>query len=264
MLDNKIPSFAHRLLSVWFRHLRIYTRNVISNAISPLVDPLLFILGVGIGLGAYVGAIDTPATGNLPFLTFLASGIAISTSMFTATFECTYATFIRLDFDKVYDGMLGAPLSAYNILLGELLWAGSKGIIFCLGVALVCFLFGLLPPIMLILAPLIGFFSGMLFGSLGFLVTSFIKTINHFSILFTALLTPMFMFCGVFFPIETLPSTLRPLTEILPLTHPVRLARALAFGGSYSMVIWDIAYCLLFVSIVGGWGIIRLRRRLID
>ena len=263
-MGNNIPSFAQRLFSVWFRHVRIYARNLVSNAISPLIDPLLFILGVGIGLGAYVGAIDTPATGNLPFLTFLASGIAISTSMFTATFECTYATFIRLDFDKVYDGMLGAPLSAYNILLGELLWAGSKGTIFCLGVALVCFLFGLLPPIMLLLAPLIGFVSGMLFGSLGFLVTSFIKTINHFSILFTALLTPMFMFCGVFFPIETLPTTLRPLTEILPLTHPVRLARALAFGGSYSMVLWDIGYCLLFVTIVGSWSIVRLRRRLID
>ena len=249
---------------MWVRHLTVYSRNIISNAISPFIDPLLFIVGIGIGLGSYIGVVEYAGLENLSYLTFLTIGITISSSMFTATFETTYGTYFRMEYEFVYDGILGAPMSVYNILIGEALWAATKGLIFCLAVAVVGLVFSISPPILLLIAPVLGFIGGLMFAAMGFFVTSYVKAINHFSILFTAVLSPMFFFSGVIFPLERLPAGLRPVAEILPLTHPVRIGRSLALGVDNPLLIWDITYIVLFVTIIGGSALIRLRNRLID
>ena len=264
MISNRYPSFPSRLYSMWLRHFKVYSRNIFSNAISPFIDPLLFIVGIGVGLGSYIGVVSFLGLENLSYLTFLTTGIAVSSSMFTATFETTYGTFIRLDFDKVYDGILGAPMSAYDILIGEALWAGTKGLIFCFAISVVGLIFGIAPANLLYIAPLLGFVGGVMFASMGFFVTSFVNTINHFSILFTAVLSPMFFFSGVIFPLERLPSVVRPIAELLPLTHPVRIGRTWALGVRNDHLWWDIAYIVLFIGIIGSLALMRLRKKLID
>ena len=264
MSNSNYPSLARRLLNVWIRHIKIYKRNLFSNAISPFIDPLLFIVGIGLGLGVYIGSIDYGGISNIPFITFLTTGIAISSSMFTATFETTYGTHIRLYYDKVYDGMLGAPLTAYDIIFGEGLWAGTKGLIFCLAIAIVGLIFGIIPANLLIIAPILGFIGGIMFAALGFFITSFVNTINHYSILFTAVLSPMFFFSGVIFPLENLPPVVRPIAEILPLTHPVRIGRALAFGIKNDLLLFDLSYIAIFIIVIGMIAVKRLRKKLLD
>lgn len=264
MSSNKYPSMIRRLFSIWLRHFRVYSRNIISNAISPFIDPLLFIVGIGIGLGTYIGAINFGGLSNLPYITFLTAGIAFSASMFTATFETTYGTFIRLDFDKVYEGILGAPMTAFNIVIGEGLWAGTKGLIFCFAIGVVGLCFGVVPAKILLITPILGFVGGLMFASLGFFVTSFINTINHFNVLFTAVLSPMFFFCGIIFPLNDLPAAVRTIAEILPLTHPVRLGRSITLGIENQLLFWDLLYIVLFIMIIGGVAVKRLARKLID
>lgn len=264
MTSSNYPSLSARLFSVWLRHLKIYKRNIISNAISPFIDPLLFIVGIGLGLGVYIGSVDYAGLLNIPFITFLTSGIAISSSMFTATFETTYGTYIRLYYDKVYDGMLCAPLKATDIIFGEGLWAGTKGLIFCFAIAVVGLVFDIIPANMLIIAPILGFVGGIMFASLGFFITSFVSTVNHYSILFTAVLSPMFFFSGVIFPLENLPTIIRPIAEILPLTHPVRIGRALAFGVENELLLFDLIYIVVFIIVIGTVAVRRLRKKLLD
>jgi lipooligosaccharide transport system permease protein len=117
------PSIFLRLFSVWYRHYRVYTRNLISNGFPPFLEPLFFLGGVGLGLGQYVGIID-----GTPYVAFLASGIIAPPAMFTASFECTYGTFIRLEFDRVYDGMISASLASRDLFVGEMLFCGTKGL----------------------------------------------------------------------------------------------------------------------------------------
>ena len=97
------PGLVHRLYSVWFRHLRVYSKNLFSNGLPPFIEPLLFLAGIGLGLGKYIVSME-----GLPFIEFLASGLLMTAAMFTAAFECSFGTFIRLEYDKAYDGMLGA------------------------------------------------------------------------------------------------------------------------------------------------------------
>lgn len=253
------PPFCARISSVWFRHMRVYTRNLISNGLPPFLEPLIFLLGIGLGLGVYIKEMD-----GIPYLQFLTPGLLMTTAMFTAAFECSFGTFIRLEFDKVYDGMLAAPLTANNLLVGEILWAGTKGLFFSSAVLIIIALFNILPLFPAVFAPLLGFLAGTMFGSFSLLITSFVKTINHFNFYFTGFLSPMFFFSGVVFPVDNLPPVIRPLAELFPLTHPVRITRALCLNKLELSHFYDLAYILIFIFLVGTLAIVRLKKRLLD
>jgi lipooligosaccharide transport system permease protein len=183
--------------------------------------------------------------------------------MFTAAFECSYGTFIRLEFDKVYDGMLAAPLSVKDLLIGEILWAGSKGFFFSLAVILVVAAFGMVPLPWSLTTPIIGFLTGVMFASLSLLITSFVSNINHFNFYFTGFLSPMFFFSGVVFPLDNLPSSIRWMAEIFPLTHSVRLTRSLDLGIFSPVLISDILFIVAFTFVMGWFAIKRLKGKLI-
>ena len=120
--------------------------------------------------------------------------------MFTASFECTFGTFIRLEFDKVYDGMIASSITVSDLFVGEILFAGTKGLFFSLAVLVVIYPFGLILSPLGLLSPINGFFTGLMFAALALYVTSFVQTINHFNFFITGLLTPMFFFFGDRFP----------------------------------------------------------------
>jgi len=258
MNSNNLPSLTTRIMSVWYRHFLVYTRNLISNGLPPFLEPLIFLAGVGLGLGKYIVSMD-----GLPYIQYLASGLLVTSSMYTASFECTYGTFIRLEYDKAYDGMLAAPITATDLIVGEILWAGSKGWFFSLAVLIIVTLFGVIPPGLSLLAPLVGFLTGLMFASISLWVTSFVKTINHFNFYFTGVLSPMFFFSGVVFPVSSLPRLIQPFAEIMPLTHVVRLVRALCQQSFQTGQLLDLLYILVLTLGIGLLGIRRLRSRLI-
>lgn len=253
------PPLIARIVSVWFRHVRVYSRNLISNALPPFLEPLIFLVGIGIGLGRYIETMD-----GFPYLEYLGSGLLVTAAMFTAAFECTFGTYIRMEFDKVYEGMLAAPLTANNLMVGEILWAATKGFAFTFSVLVIVTAFGILPLGLALLTPFIGFLTGAMFATLGLLITSFVDTINHFNFFFSGVISPMFFFSGVVFPVDNLPPVVRPISELLPLTHPVRLARSLALGTENPLWWFDILYIVAFVFVVGWLAIRRIEKKLID
>ena len=252
------PALASRLFSVWYRHMRVYTRNLISNGLPPFLEPVIFLLGVGLGLGRYISAMD-----GVPYLVFLATSLPMTSAMFTASFECTFGTFVRLDLQKAYDGMIAAPVTLADLFVGELLWAGSKGLFFSACVVAVMAAFGAIPLPMGLLAVPVGFLAGSMFGALGLLVTSFVKNINHFNFYFTGFLSPMFFFSGTVFPLASLPRWLRPFAEILPLTHAVRLTRNATLSRFSAVLLLDFAFLVLVTVLAGYMAIRRLRRRIV-
>ncbi|MBN1361267.1 MAG: ABC transporter permease [Sedimentisphaerales bacterium] len=254
------PGLSHRLFSVWYRHMRVYTKNLLSNGLPPFLEPLLFLLGVGIGLGKYIeGTMD-----GMAYIDFLGTGLLVTAAMYTAAFECTFGTFIRLEFDKVYDGMLAAPITVNNLIVGEIIWAGTKGLFFSFAVVCVLTLFGIIHLPQGLLAPLVGFLTGVMFATMSLLVTSFVKNINHFNFYHTGFLSPMFFFSGVVFPVSNLPVPLRAFAEIVPLTHAVRLVRAVCTGTYRLALLGDLAYIAAFIAIVGALAVRRLRGRLVS
>jgi lipooligosaccharide transport system permease protein len=240
--------------------MRVYTKNILSNGFPPFLEPLIFLVGVGLGLGKYI----TEPMGGVKYIEFLGAGLLVTTAMFTSAFECSFGTFIRLEFEKVYDGMLAAPMTVNNLIIGEMLWAGSKGLFFSFAVLCILSLFRIIALPYGLLAPLVGFLTGVMFAALSMLITSCVKTINHFNFYFTGLISPMFFFSGVVFPVKNLPAFVRPLAEILPLTHSVRLVRAICSNNYNPFLLLDLLYIVAFILLVGFFAIKRLRKRLVS
>ena len=252
------PSFFQRIYSIWYRHILVYVKNIFSNGIPPFLEPLLFLLGVGLGLGSFVGEIN-----NVSYVTYLAAGIIAPPAMFTAAYECTFGTFIRLEFDKVYDGMVAASMTVEDLFIGEILFAGTKGLFFSFAVLSVISIFGLIESPMAVFCIIVGFFTAMMFAVLSLLVTSFVNNINHFNFYFTGFITPVFFLSGIVFPLNTLPKLLELFAQIFPLIHSVNLMRAFCFNQFELSLIGDIFYIITFILIIGFLAIKRLRHKII-
>ncbi|MCI4624890.1 MAG: ABC transporter permease [Candidatus Magnetoovum sp. WYHC-5] len=254
------PSFTLRLYAVWYRHVRVYTKHLYSNGTPPFFEPLIFLAGIGLGLNKYIHIIN-----GIEYLQFLATGLVVSTAMFTATFECTFGTFIRLVYDKVYDGMLAASITVNDLLIGEIIWAGTKGLFFSSAVLIVMALFGIITNPLSLLSPLVGFLTGLMFSVLAMIITSYVKTINHFNFYFTGFISPMFFFSGTVFPTNELPAIALPIVEALPLTHAVRLSRGICLGNiNPTIMVFDLMYAVFFIMLGGFCAIKLLKKRLIE
>jgi len=253
-----LPPLIWRIFSVWYRHVRVYSQNLISNGFPPFVEPLIFLAGIGLGLGKYISTME-----GIPYLQFLAVGLIVTSAMYTSAFECSFGTFIRLEFHKIYDSMLSAPITANNLLIGEIIWAGTKGLFFSTAVSSVFLLFKLVYLPYILIAPLVGFLTGIMMATLSLTITSFVNNINHFNFYFTGIISPMFFFSGVIFPLNSLPKIVRIIAEFLPLTHSIRLMRTIASGQFKAHIFFDLLYIILFSALFGYIGISKLKKKLI-
>ena len=254
------PNIFIRVYSVWYRHVTVYTKNIFSNGAPPFVEPLIFLAGIGLGLGKYIADVD-----QTNYVQYLGIGLPLSTAMFTASLECSFGTFVRLEFSKIYEGMLTGPLSVENVFVGEVIWGASKGLFFSFAVMIVLLICGIIPLSSTVwFIPLIGFLIGIMFASLSLFYTSFVKDMNHLNFYASGLLTPMFMFSGIMFPISNLPKWGQVIVEIFPLIHTVNIGRALCAQSFPTRLLWDFIYCFVFFLVIGYLAIKRLRNRIMS
>ncbi len=245
-------------LAVWRRNATMYCRTWKLNILPNFFEPVLYLVSIGIGVGAYITEM-----GGTSYIAFLAPGLVCVSAMNGASFEVTYNIYVRLTYEKAYDAMLTTPVEPDDILCGEVLWAVTRASIYGGCFFLVLAIAGLAPmPSALLVLPLIPL-AGVLFAAIGLVFSLRIPTIDLFSFYFTLFLTPLFLFSGVFFPLEErLSEGWQWVAEILPLLHPVRLARAAFHGSASPIVLWDLAYLLGVSFLLLAWARRSIRRRL--
>lgn len=245
-------------LSVWRRNAAMYRRTWMLNILPNFFEPVLYLGSIGLGVGGYISEM-----GGTSYLRFLVPGLLCVAAMNGASFEVTYNIYVRLNFEKAYDAMLTTPIEPDDVLVGEVLWAITRACIYGGCFLIVIVLFGLVAPsAALLVLPIIPL-TGLLFAALGIAFTLRIPNIDLFSFYFTLFLTPLFLFSDIFFPLqERLSGTWLWVAEILPLLHPVRMARA-AFRGQASVILlWDIVYLLGLSGLLLAWARRSVRRRL--
>jgi lipooligosaccharide transport system permease protein len=244
--------------SVWHRNATMYRRTWKANLLPNFFEPVFYLTAIGIGVGAYVSQM-----GGLPYVEFLAPGLVCVAAMNGASFEVTYNLFVRLHYEKAYDAMLTAPLEPDDVLAGEVMWALTRVAIYGGAFYVVTVLFGYAPlPRSLWVLPVIPL-TGILFAAIGIAFSLQIGKIDHFSFYFTLFITPLFLFSGVFFPLEErLSGAWLVVAELLPLLHPVRLARAAFEGGTAPTLVWDAAYVAILSVALLAWSRRVVRERL--
>jgi lipooligosaccharide transport system permease protein len=120
-----------------------------------------------------------------------------------------FNTFIRWQFQRTYDALLAAPVDVEELVTAEILWISIRAGVYGMAPLVVGFAFGLKPEPGMLLVPLIGFVTGFGFAAFGVLIAAVAKTIDNFNYVTSAVLTPMFLVAGTFFPVSTLPPVLR-------------------------------------------------------
>jgi len=214
------PSYV---MAVWYRNFLVWRKLVVASMLGNFGDPFLYLLGLGYGLGLYIGEM-----GGIPYMAFLASGILCSSAMNTATFEGLYSAFTRMNQQGTWEGMLATPVRIQEVVAGELVWAATKSLISGSAILIVAGILGgiqswetawmALPVIFLI---------GLAFAGPALVVCALAPSYDFFLYYFTLAVTPMFLFCGVFYPLDALPQFAQLLAQGLPLTHAVALVRPL-------------------------------------
>lgn len=126
-----------RCVAVWRRNATVWRKGSLRSLLGSFMEPLTTLFGLGLGLGAMVGEVD-----HQSYLAFLSGGILVMNAMNTSTFEGLYLAYTRMHVQRIWDGMLAAPLGLEDVVLGEILWMGSKSVISNGAILLVAAAFG--------------------------------------------------------------------------------------------------------------------------
>ncbi len=250
--------FSYRIFKVWRRDLVVWQKYLAASLVANFGEPLLYLFAMGFGLGRFV-----PDINGMSYVEFIAPAIVIASVMNGASFETTFSSYTRMEVQKTFQGIAQTPVSMHEVVGGEILWAATKSFITSSMIFLVLLVFGLIHSKWVLLMPLVMVCTGLIFASLGMLMTSFARSYDYFSYYFTLFISPMFLFSGTFFPLQNLPQWAQTLAHFLPLTYPVKVARDL-FAGAFPWIDLLIILGMLFFSaLVGTIAVKRLVKRLV-
>jgi lipooligosaccharide transport system permease protein len=249
--------FEHRFLS--------YRRTFRASIFSSFLTPILFLAAMGLGLGTYVDANDPAALGGVSYLAFLAPGLLAATAMQTASFEATFPIMSGLAWSRVFHAMHATPISPRDIAIGNLVWIAARLTLISAVFTLVIVLFGAAASPTIVLAIPAAVLTGMAFAAP---ITAFSATqqnINKFNAIFRFGITPLFLFSGTFYPIDSLPAPLQVVAWFSPLFHGVQLTRGFALGIALDdPVAMIVSIVFLSVLVIGGtwWAVRTVSKRL--
>ena len=253
-----VPS-VRDALHVWWRNARVFS-HVWKGALLPLfLDPLFYLVSLGFGLGTYLASIN-----GIPYKDFIAPGLCASAVMWAASFETTWNTFYKMAESRQYDAVLATPVEPEDLVLGELLWAATRALVYGTVFLLVVVLLGLVSSPWVVAMPPFLLLGGACFAACGLAYTSLIPKMDYYTFYFTLFVTPMFVFGGIFYPYDRLPDWAQAAAWLTPLYHLVNIARDLATGPEVLAVAGDGVW-LLVVTVVLFFAVPArvMRRRLV-
>jgi lipooligosaccharide transport system permease protein len=248
------------LAGVMSRDVAIFGRYWKATTFSSIVQPTIYLLAFGLGFGA----LTKQHIDHVRYVQYVATGVVATAVLFSSAFPGMFNTFVRWQFQRTYDAILAAPVDVEELITAEVLWISVRAGVYGLAPLLVGIAFGLQPTAGILLVPFIGFLTGFGFAAFGVTIAAVAKTIDNFNYITSAVLTPMFLVAGTFFPVSTLPAGLRTIAELNPLYHCVELVRNAVFGDLGPADLGHAAVLIAFALIMWRVAIWRLGKRLID
>lgn len=242
---------------VWQRHLTVYTKLYKSSFALNFVEPVLYLAALGLGLGAFVKEIK-----GVPYINFIAPGIIASSSMFAAIYECTYGTYVRMVYQKTFDAILATPVNIDDLVAGELMWGATKSVLYGTTIIIVISLFGLVDSLLAILIIPVLFLTGLIFSEISVIFSSKIPGIDSFNYFYTLFMTPMFLFSGIFFPLDAMPPVIAKIAFFTPLYHLVNICRAFS-SGDLTGAVWAVVWVMAVVVLLSPYPFRLMKKRII-
>jgi lipooligosaccharide transport system permease protein len=227
--------------------------------LSGFFEPVLYLLSMGIGLGALVGTVTGPTGAPISYAAFIAPALLATSAMNGAVYDSTMNVFFKMNYAKLYQGMLYTSLGPLDVALGEIFLALLRGFMYAVGFTAVMALMGLITtPVALLMVPA-SVFIAFGFASFGMGITSYMKTFQQLDWI-NFVMMPMFLFSATFYPLSVYPQPIQWLIQAMPLWHGVELLRNLNAGvidsGTWLHLLYYLVMIVLGLVLTTG----RLRK----
>ncbi len=230
-----------------------------SSTFSSTVEPTIYLLAFGFGFGSLVGRIAGYRT-----VDFIATGTVATAVLFSAAFPAMFGTFVKYQFQRTYDAILAAPVDTEELVTAEALWIATRAGVYGCVPMLVGVAFGLDPSWGMLFVPLIAWLAGFGWACFGIMIAGFAKSFENFNYVVSAVLTPLFLVAGTFFPLDALPRWAQILGEVNPLHQCVQLVRNAVFGFEGWTDLARVGALVLFGLVMWRIAIRAMERKLID
>ncbi len=243
---------------VFMRNLYVFKKTWTTNLAFNIVEPLLYLAALGAGLGMMVEDIE-----GMSYTQFIAPGIVATSAMWAAAAECSYDSFVRMHYQKIYHAIVATPINLEEVVVGELFYGTFKSLLSGTVIVVVIALLGLVPSYWALLIPFVLVLNGLVFSQVAMIWTGIVPKIDNFAYFFTLIITPMFLFSGIFFPLDVLPPVIQQLAWFLPLYHIVFLLRSLTLGMVGTDLIYNFLWLIVFILVTFPLPQLLMHRRLI-
>ena len=230
-----------------------------STTFSATVEPTIYLLAFGFGFGSLVSTVA-----GYDYVEFVGTGTVATAVLFSSVFPAMFGTFVKYQFQRTYDAILAAPVDTEELVTAEALWIASRAGVYGCVPMLVAMVFGLDPSWGMLTVPLIAWVSGFGWACFGISVAGFSKSFENFNYVVSAVITPLFLVAGTFFPLDRLPRWAQIVGNVNPLHHCVELVRHAAFGFEGWVDLVRLGALVLFGLILWRIAIHAMTRKLID
>jgi lipooligosaccharide transport system permease protein len=247
------------LTGVLVREIVNYSSYWRSATFSSTVEPTIYLLAFGFGFGSLVSRV-----GGYEYVEFVGTGTVATAVLFSSAFPAMFGTFVKYQFQRTYDAILAAPVDTEELVTAEALWIAARAGVYGCVPLLVAMAFGLDPAWGMLAVPFIGFLAGLGWACFGICIAGFASSIENFSYVISAVLTPLFLVAGTFFPLDELPRWAQILGNLNPLHHCVELVRHAAFGWEGWSDLVSVAVLVGFALVMWRVAIHAMTRKLVD
>jgi ABC-type polysaccharide/polyol phosphate export permease len=209
------------VFAYWFMRYRRTWRGTIVISVA---NPLLFLVGVGAGLGHLVNHHAPAQMGGVSYAAFFAPGLLAASAMQTAFLESAGQVARAAAPSGAYQSTVATPLSPEQVMAGHMLYVAFRVLTSSAAFVLVM--------------PAAAWSVG-------------VRAERQIFNAFRMLIVPLYMFSGTFFALSELPVPIRVLVEALPLAQGVTLCRSLALGTAGAPAIAVHAAYLCALTVIG-------------
>jgi lipooligosaccharide transport system permease protein len=230
-----------------------------SSTFSSTVEPTIYLLAFGFGFGSLVSTI-----GGYDYVDFVGTGTVATAVLFSSAFPAMFGTFVKYSFQRTYDAILAAPVDTEELVTAESLWIATRAGVYGCVPMIVAIFFGLDPSWGMLAVPFIGWIAGFGWANFGISIAGFAKSFENFNYVVSAVLTPLFLLAGSFFPLSGFPDWAQALAQLNPLYHCVQLIRDAVFGFEGWVDVYHVAVLVAFGLLTWRVAIFAMQRKLID
>ena len=229
-----------------------------SELVTRMVQPALWLLIFGQTFSR-LHVIDTD---GVPYLAFLAPGIIAQSALFISIF---YGIQIVWDRDAgILAKLMVTPAPASALITGKAFAAGVRSVAQVVGVMVIAYLMGIhltANPIRILAAMAVVVLGSAFFACLSMTLAGLVRNRDRLMGIGQAITMPLFFASNALYPVDVMPSWLRWLSAVNPLSYEVNALRALLIGMPGNTLL-DVGV-LLVAAALGVFTASSLLRRLV-